>query len=229
MDLVWLPPVESDWEFMCRHEGSFETGWKTDVPADREPRGPRGLGVQGDSHTMRGRRTTCFSESDIFVAILTSATLVVGVAQAGAPKDDWPKINGELWINSDDLDISHTGTRKNDELLGGHGADRIHGGRGTDVIWGDHKATGNTTRQRDFVRAGCRRRLGLCQPRAQHDLRRRGRRHDPRLVRPRLRRLRPGQRRHPLRQPRSGPNVKRRNCETLSHKSAKDAIHDRDD
>jgi hypothetical protein len=29
MDLVWLPPVESDWTFMCRHEGSFETGWVT--------------------------------------------------------------------------------------------------------------------------------------------------------------------------------------------------------
>ena len=29
MDLVWLPPVESDWTFMCRHEGSFETGWTT--------------------------------------------------------------------------------------------------------------------------------------------------------------------------------------------------------
>ena len=29
MDLVWLPPVESDWDVMCRHEGSFETGWTT--------------------------------------------------------------------------------------------------------------------------------------------------------------------------------------------------------
>ena len=29
MELVWLPPVESDWAFMCRHEGSFETGWNT--------------------------------------------------------------------------------------------------------------------------------------------------------------------------------------------------------
>jgi hypothetical protein len=29
MDLVWLPPVESDWEFMCRREGSFAVGWRT--------------------------------------------------------------------------------------------------------------------------------------------------------------------------------------------------------
>ena len=29
MDLVWLPPVESDWDFMRMREGSFAAGWRT--------------------------------------------------------------------------------------------------------------------------------------------------------------------------------------------------------
>src|SRR5919108_4681059 len=87
----------------------------------------------------------------ILVSILTIAA--AGVAYA-TPKDDWPKIDGELWINSDDHDTSHTGTAKNDELLGGHGDDRIDGGDGHDVIWGDHKASGNTAAQKDKLRGG---------------------------------------------------------------------------
>jgi Ca2+-binding RTX toxin-like protein len=165
----------------------------------------------------------------LLVTILTSATLFVGVARAGAPKDDWPRINGELWINSDDLDISHTGTRKNDELLGGHGADRIHGGRGKDVIWGDHKATGNTTRQRDFVRAGA----GDDWVYASHGHNTIHGGAGDDTIRVWFGRgvvdCGPGNDDILYVSHASGPNVKRRNCETLSHKSAKDAIHDRDD
>ena len=90
----------------------------------------------------------------ILVTIVTSATLVAGVAQAGAPKDDWPKINGELWINTHDRDTTHHGGERNDELLGGHGDDTIFGNGGHDVIWGDHKARDNTRRQRDRIDAG---------------------------------------------------------------------------
>jgi Ca2+-binding RTX toxin-like protein len=88
----------------------------------------------------------------ILVTILTIG--LVAPASAGAPKDDWPKIDGELWINSDDLDTSHTGTTANDELLGGHGDDVIAGRSGHDVLWGDHKASGNTKRQKDVMRGG---------------------------------------------------------------------------
>jgi Ca2+-binding RTX toxin-like protein len=90
----------------------------------------------------------------IFVSTATIFALGPGAAQAGAPKDDWPKINGELWINSDDSDETHAGGPKNDELLGGHGDDVLIGRRGHDVIWGDHKASGNTKRQRDTLRGG---------------------------------------------------------------------------
>jgi Ca2+-binding RTX toxin-like protein len=94
-----------------------------------------------------------FRPTLILVSIVAIGALSTGVALA-TPKDDWPKINGELWLNTHDQDASHTGTAKNDELLGGHGDDRIYGGEGHDVIWTDHKATGNTTRQKDAVYAG---------------------------------------------------------------------------
>ena len=89
----------------------------------------------------------------VLVAMLTSARAASGVALA-TPKDDWPRINGELWINTHDRDTAHSGTAENDELLGGHGDDLIAGGEGHDVIWTDHKATGNTKRQTDRVDAG---------------------------------------------------------------------------
>ncbi len=134
----------------------------------------------------------------------------------------------ELWINSRDFDITHTGTAKNDELLGGHGADRIYGGRGADVIWGDHKATGNTTGQRDYVKAGS----GADWVYASHG-------HNT---------IYGGAGDDTIRvwfgrgfvdcgagdddilyvSKTQNKKVKRRNCERVSHKSAKDAIHDRD-
>jgi Ca2+-binding RTX toxin-like protein len=164
----------------------------------------------------------------LFVAIVTSGSLVTGVAVAGAPKDDWPKINGELWINSADTDTSHRGTRKNDELLGGHGADRIYGGRGADVIWGDHKATGNTTGQRDYVKAGS----GADWVYASHG-------HNTiyggagdDTIRVWFGRgfvdCGPGGDDILYVSKTQNRKVKRRNCERVSHKSAKDAIHDRD-
>jgi Ca2+-binding RTX toxin-like protein len=62
----------------------------------------------------------------------------------------WPKITGELWV-VDHNGRSGTGTKLNDELLGGHGDDRLVGGKGNDVIWGDMWPTGNTTSQRDVL------------------------------------------------------------------------------
>jgi Ca2+-binding RTX toxin-like protein len=164
----------------------------------------------------------------ILVSIATILVVGAGAAQAGAPKDDWPKIDGELWINSDDLDTTHGGGDRNDELLGGHGDDRIYGRRGHDVIWGDHKAAGNTKRQRDRIVAG----PGKDWVYASHgrnsiwggagddtirvwfgrgyvDC---GRGADDILYVSKT----------------QNKKVKRRNCERVSHKSARDAVHDRD-
>jgi Ca2+-binding RTX toxin-like protein len=89
----------------------------------------------------------------LFVSILTIPALAAAGANA-TPKDDWPTINGQLWLNTYDFNTAHNGTPWNDELLGGHGDDDIYGGAGHDVIWGDHKASGNTEAQRDRVHAG---------------------------------------------------------------------------
>jgi Ca2+-binding RTX toxin-like protein len=161
--------------------------------------------------------------------LVSIATILLGpaAAQAGAPKDDWPRINGELWINSDDLDTTHAGGAKNDELLGGHGDDVLIGRRGHDVIWGDHKATGNTKRQRDTMRGG----PGKDWIYASH-----GRNtiyggggHD--TIRVWFGRgfvdCGPGNDDILYVSKTQNKKVKRRNCERVLHRSAKDAVNDR--
>lgn len=168
-----------------------------------------------------------FRRTLIFVSIATIVALGPGVANAGAPKDDWPRINGELWINSDDTDETRAGGRKNDELLGGHGDDVLIGRRGHDVIWGDHKASGNTERQHDTLRGG----PGKDWIYASH-----GRNtiyggggHD--TIRVWFGRgfvdCGPGNDDILYVSKTQNRKVKRRNCETVSHKSARDAVNDR--
>ena len=52
----------------------------------------------------------------ILVTVFTIG--VAGVARA-TPKDEWPRLNSELWINSDDLDASHAGTHSNSVIPDG--------------------------------------------------------------------------------------------------------------
>jgi Ca2+-binding RTX toxin-like protein len=160
----------------------------------------------------------------ILVSILT--IVLAGVAYA-TPKDDWPQINGELWINTDDLDTSHAGTARNDKLLGGHGDDRIQGRRGHDVIWGDHKATGNTAAQEDTIHGG----RGHDWVYASHgwNVIRGGPGQD--TIRVWFGRgfvdCGPGNDDILYVSKTRNKKVKRRNCERVLHKSAKDAVHDR--
>ena len=150
-----------------------------------------------------------FRPTLILVAIVTSALSLAGVALA-TPKDDWPRRSGELYINTHDRDRSHTGTPRNDELLGGHGDDKLYGAAGHDVIWTDHKNTGNTTHQRDVVYGGAGqdtirvwfgRGFVDCGPGGNDIL---------------------------YVSKTQNRKVRRRNCEKVSHKSASKAIHDRD-
>jgi Ca2+-binding RTX toxin-like protein len=87
------------------------------------------------------------------VAIVLFAALG-GVAQARAPHKGWPRINGLTWVNKYDLSVAFRGTWLNDKLLGGHGNDVLYGYEGADVIWTDYKPTGNTPAQVDTVFAG---------------------------------------------------------------------------
>ena len=63
----------------------------------------------------------------------------------------WPAITGIFWMVKANHDARLTGAELNDELLGHHGDDRIAGGDGRDVIWGDWDPKNNTTRQRDVL------------------------------------------------------------------------------
>ena len=127
----------------------------------------------------------------------------------------------------DDLDTSHTGGAENDELLGGHGDDVIYGEGGHDVIWGDHKATGNTKRQRDKIYGG----PGKDWVYASH-----GR--NSIYGGPGQDTIRvwfgrgfvdcgSGSRDILYVSKTQNKKVKRRNCEKVSHKSARDAVNDR--
>jgi Ca2+-binding RTX toxin-like protein len=71
-------------------------------------------------------------------ALLTSG----GLAVAKTSHEGWPKIDGVLWLNKKDRSGIKHGTRRNDELLGGHGSDTLFGGAGSDVLWGDYKPGG---------------------------------------------------------------------------------------
>lgn len=66
----------------------------------------------------------------------------------------WPAISGILWQVKDRKDRTKVGGPKNDELLGHHGSERLSGGGGHDVIWGDWDPNGNTTKQRDTLSGG---------------------------------------------------------------------------
>jgi Ca2+-binding RTX toxin-like protein len=87
------------------------------------------------------------------VLALALVLSVTGVASADVSHAGWPKRDGVLWI-ARDVDSRNTGTERNDELLGGDGSDRIHGGSGHDVIWGDKNPSGQPAGQHDIVWGG---------------------------------------------------------------------------
>src|SRR4051812_38268809 len=66
----------------------------------------------------------------------------------------WPAVTGVLWKVLDSRDHDKAGGDANDELLGHHGSDRIEGGAGDDILWGDWDPAGNDGRQRDVLIGG---------------------------------------------------------------------------
>jgi hypothetical protein len=68
----------------------------------------------------------------------------------------WPALSGILWqvVEDSRTPRAKTGGPRNDELLGHHGSDRLSGGAGHDIIWGDWDPVGNSSRQRDVLDGG---------------------------------------------------------------------------
>jgi hypothetical protein len=80
--------------------------------------------------------------SRALAALLTlalAATIIAIPAAGKTSHEGWPRINGKFRKDSHDRGKSYYGTRKSDELLGGHGNNYISGRQSADVIWGDYK------------------------------------------------------------------------------------------
>ncbi len=111
------------------------------LPADSSPGtcGPREAGVK------------CGPGNDRVTAGGTGTGKVPHNDGAGRK---WPPISGFLWHVLDSKDRTKIGGPKADELLGHHGSERLSGGGGDDIIWGDWDPKGNTTKQRDTLIGG---------------------------------------------------------------------------
>jgi hypothetical protein len=70
------------------------------------------------------------------------------------PHNGWPAVTGILWKVLDSSSRKKVGGPDNDELLGHHGSDRIFGGQGHDILWGDWDPKNNNTRQKDVLDGG---------------------------------------------------------------------------
>lgn len=77
------------------------------------------------------------------------------VAPAKTSHEGWPDIaRDHVRINHDDANVTWHGTSDSDELLGGHGNDKLYGEGAADVIWGDQKPSGQPTKQFDHLYGG---------------------------------------------------------------------------
>jgi Ca2+-binding RTX toxin-like protein len=70
------------------------------------------------------------------------------------PHKGWPAVTGILWKVLESGGHKKTGGPDNDELLGHHGSDKLNGGDGHDILWGDWDPQNNNTRQRDVLNGG---------------------------------------------------------------------------
>lgn len=83
------------------------------------------------------------------------AVAVAGTAIAKTSHEGWPTINGDLKMHKSDQSGSLRGQAgKHNELLGGHGNDKIYAGNVGDVLWGDYKPGGQPTSQIDRIYGG---------------------------------------------------------------------------
>jgi Ca2+-binding RTX toxin-like protein len=87
-------------------------------------------------------------------AVLLALSTTAAVAPAKTSHDGWPTIDGILYINHDDANVTRHGTERSDELLGGHRNDQLYGEAAADVIWGDQKPSGQSDAQFDHLYGG---------------------------------------------------------------------------
>jgi len=86
--------------------------------------------------------------------------LIATTASATADHSDWPSIpihDHSRYKRNDPPGMDNwvaRGTKRSDELLGGHHDDTLYGMGGSDILWGDYLAAGNTSSQTDRIYGG---------------------------------------------------------------------------
>jgi len=90
------------------------------------------------------------------LAALAIVAAAAGTASAKTSHAGWPPITGDLKMHKSDQSgtIRATKLDKHNELLGGHGSDKIYAGNVGDVLWGDYKPGGQPTSQVDRIYGG---------------------------------------------------------------------------
>ena len=90
-------------------------------------------------------------------ALVVCLSLLVAIPVAVDAKTShagWPRINGKFRKDSHDRNKTYYGTKRHDELLGGHGNNKLYGGGQADVLWGDYKPSGWPASQSDHIYGG---------------------------------------------------------------------------
>jgi hypothetical protein len=89
--------------------------------------------------------------------LLIALCLLVAIPVAVDAKTShkgWPHINGKFRKDSNDRGKTYIGSKKSDELLGGHGNNTLYGKGAADVLWGDYKPSGWPVHQSDHIYGG---------------------------------------------------------------------------
>jgi RTX calcium-binding nonapeptide repeat (4 copies) len=82
---------------------------------------------------------------------LVALLLFAGAVSANTSHAGWPRYEVLKMHKRDQSGPIRGHAAKHNELRGGHGNDRIYGGRKGDVIWGDYKPGGQPTSQVDHL------------------------------------------------------------------------------
>jgi hypothetical protein len=89
------------------------------------------------------------------LALLFAAAAIPATATAKTSHAGWPQIDGALKMHRSDVSgVMRGRLAQHNELLGGHGSDKIFAGNAGDVIWGDYKEGGQPTNQVDRLNGG---------------------------------------------------------------------------
>jgi Ca2+-binding RTX toxin-like protein len=90
------------------------------------------------------------------LAALALVVAATGTAAAKTSHAGWPTIDGDLKMHKSDQSGTLRATKldKHNELLGGHGSDKIYAGNVGDVLWGDYKPGGQPASQVDHLHGG---------------------------------------------------------------------------